>query len=355
MRFLLASLPSAISGLLLLTTFALGSEVPLVPAEPTPVEVSLTHAGDFLLSQQRADGGIGGDQHLTAMTALSVMALLGSGHLPSDSDASGKGLRQALAFILREDRQENGYFGIADGSRMYGHGIITLMLAETVGMGADPEQDTLIRSRLVAAVDVILRSQDSKSPNDPNQYGGWRYTPDSKDSDLSVTIWQLLALRAAKGAGIPVPKLAIDRAVAYLKRCYRSEADGSGACAYQPGQAPRYASAAAGMLALQLCGEYDAPEIAGSYRWLQRQTLDVKSQWFYYGTYYLSQGLYHVGGAEAEQFRQAVEDLLLKEQREDGAWQAIHGEEAGIGPIYATGMAMLSLAVKCHYLPIYLR
>ena len=35
------------------------------------------------------------------------------------------------------------------------------------------------------------------------------YTPDSRDSDLSVTIWQLMALRSAKNAGLQVPGKAI--------------------------------------------------------------------------------------------------------------------------------------------------
>lgn len=343
--------------LLLAAALAAGeaaSPLPLPPA-PTATESALAKAGTFLLAQQRADGGIGGDQNITAMTALSVMALLGSGHLPTDDDPAGLGLGKAIAFVLRDDRVDAGYFGNRDGSRMYGHGIVTLMLAEALGMGASPEQDALIRRRLDAAIDLILRSQERKNPNDANQYGGWRYTPESGDSDLSVTIWQLLALRAAKGAGIAVPKAAIDRAVAYLKRCYRPLPGGIGACAYQPGQEPRYAAGAAGLLALQLCGEYQAPEVAASAAWLQQQPLDLHSEWFFYGTYYLAQGLYQVGGADAERVRAAAEALLLKEQRGDGAWQAVQGQEAGIGPVYATGMAVLSLTVECHYLPIYQR
>jgi hypothetical protein len=42
---------------------------------------------------------------------------------------------------------------------MYGHGIVTLMLAEMVGMGADARQDTLIRERCQKAVDLIVRAQ----------------------------------------------------------------------------------------------------------------------------------------------------------------------------------------------------
>ena len=41
-------------------------------------------------------------------------------------------MKRALDFVLLPENQDaTGYFGKADGSRMYGHGIITLALAET--------------------------------------------------------------------------------------------------------------------------------------------------------------------------------------------------------------------------------
>lgn len=59
------------------------------------------------------------------------MGLLAVGHKPGDQTREGEALRRALAFVLRPDRQDkDGYFGRADGSRMYGHGIICLMLGE---------------------------------------------------------------------------------------------------------------------------------------------------------------------------------------------------------------------------------
>ena len=118
----------------------------------------------------------------------------------------------------------DGYLGAKDGSRMYGHGITTLMLAEMLGMGSDAAQDELIRTKCRKAVELIIRSQ--KVPKNDNNRGGWRYTPDSGDSDMSVTVWQTMALRAAKNAGMDVPREAIDEAVSYIKRCYEPEKSG---------------------------------------------------------------------------------------------------------------------------------
>ena len=129
----------------------------------------------------------------------------------------------------------------------------------------DDRQDLTIRKRLQKAVDLILRAQAVKKSS-PKHEGGWRYNPDSTDSDLSVVSWQLIALRAAKGAGLDIPKEAIDKAVAYVKRCYHKDRKDQtkGYFCYQAGDGTmRFGSAAGGFLTLQICGEYEAPEFTG--------------------------------------------------------------------------------------------
>ena len=59
---------------------------------------------------------------------------------------------------------------------MYGHGIVTLTLAELLGMGMDEEMDKAIRKKCQSAIDLILRSQ--KVPKNQAQQGGWRYSLD---------------------------------------------------------------------------------------------------------------------------------------------------------------------------------
>ena len=72
---------------------------------------------------------------------------------------------------------------------MYSHGFGTLFLAEAYGMTHRPE----IREKLQKAVRLIVDSQ--------NVEGGWRYQPVRRDADLSVTICQINALRAARTPG----------------------------------------------------------------------------------------------------------------------------------------------------------
>jgi hypothetical protein len=324
------------------------------------VDLAVDQAIAYLLSQQRKDGSITDKGHETTMTALSIMAMASVGIQPSDLTPEGQAMRKALEYVLRDDRvDDKGYFGRHDGSRMYGHGIVTLMLTEMLGMGTSDEQDQLIHDRCQQGIDLILSSQKVEKPT--HFRGGWRYNPDSRDADLSVSVWQLMALRSAKNDELQVPVSAINDAVAYLKRSYASPLDrnglpdnkASGFC-YEPHQNhPTFTMTSAGLLAMQVCGEYESPLVAGAADWLLEHPPQWKERFCLYGTYYYAQGMYQRGGEHAKTARRLVQEMLLKEQEGNGSWLAQNGSERNHGRVYATSMAVLSLSVKYHYLPIY--
>lgn len=356
--------------LLVTSLFPLQLSAAVTAARTDKVDAAIVRAVGFMVSLQDKDGAIHDadkrHNYSSPMTALAVMALAAVGHQPTDKTPEGIAMRRALDFLLRPAADGSdkapyaGYLGGADASRMYGHGIVTLALTEMLGMGVDKRQDALLRERCQKAVELILRSQRSRK-YDRRFDGGWRYTPESADADLSVTVWQVMALRSAKNAGLGVPKEAIDGAVAYLKRSYDSPRDATGrptnlksACGYTPGQPPHFAMAAAGLLALQVCGQYDAPEVTGSANWLRERRLSYDEKWFFYGTYYYAQGMQKRGGEFASTARQATEQLLLERQEADGSWLGHDGQERGMaGRVYCTSLAVLSLSVKYHFLPIY--
>lgn len=312
----------------------------------------------YLISKQDKRGAIREKDHEEiAMTALSALAIAAIGHQPTDPTPEGKALASALQFILSPERQDkDGYFGNKDHSRMYGHGITTLLLAEMLGMGTDTAMDTQLRNSCQRAVDLILRAQ--KIPKQNGMEGGWRYTPQASDSDLSVTVWQTMALRAAKNAGLNVDKDAITSAVGYIKRSFKNPRDknpntpvGFG---YELKSSPVWSTAAEGLLALQVCGEYEAPEVVATADWLLKTPPKGQSAWFFYGTYYYAQGMHQRGGMYSDEAASRVNEVLLPLQEEDGSWKSTGGSESNLR-IYRTAMAILSLSVKYHYLPIYQR
>lgn len=316
----------------------------------------------FLVKTQRPDGAIADRGHEVAMTALAVMAMAAVGIQPSVLDKRGRVMQSAIDFVLSSGHQSmEGYFGGRDGSRMYGHGIVTLMLTEMLGMGGTLDQNERIHRALVDAIKVILAAQAVTKPE--KLRGGWRYSPDSRDSDLSVSVWQLMALRSAKNDGLDVPGEAIEKALDYLRFSYASPLDKDGnprdvisGFTYTPGSHhPTFTMTAAGLLAMQVCGQYDSPLVDGAADWLLQNPPKSNERFFFYGLYYYAQGMHQAGGKYAETADKLVPKLLLDSQASDGGWTARGGEERNIGSVYATALTLLSLSVRYHYLPIYQR
>ena len=327
-----------------------------------PVDEALERGVKYLLTQQEESGVITnkGRRNETAMTSLAVLAMAACGHQPADATPEGRAMKKALAYILQPDLQQpDGYFGEKDNSRMYGHGITTLMLTEMLGMGADAKQDDLLRDRVRKAIDLILRAQ--KVPKNDKARGGWRYLPSDTSSDMSVTVWQVMALRAARNAGMEVPKEAIEGAVGYIKSLYEPEGQADKRGRARPGgfgyqsKGNEISTTSEGLLALQVCGEYEAEETLGASERLFREGIRTDERWFFYTTYYYAQGMYQRGGKYAEAGQAKVSELLLPLQSREGFWENGGGDGREAGKVYATSMAIMSLAVKNHFLPIYQR
>jgi hypothetical protein len=348
----------------------------LLPAQqptsiPPKVKAATDRAVAWLITQQKPAGYFNDDKtpaevkpgnlpsHSAAMTALALMGLASVGHMPNDPTPEGQAAGNALRYIVHNIiPDENGYLGKSDRSRMYGHGIITLMMTEMVGHAPDDETDRLLHQQVKGALQLILRAQ-AVSKSEANR-GGWRYEPSSSDSDISVSVWQLMSLRAAKNAGFDVPKDAIDKGIAYIKRSYQAERDdqgrpkGDAPFSYEPyGGRKTFSTTAAGLLSLQVAGQYEAPEVIGSANWLLTSPPEISEPWFFYGTYYYAQGMYQRGGEHAAIARQKTEQMLTDTQNPDGSWFPRNGNEKSAGAVYATSLALLSLSVYHHFLPIY--
>ena len=221
------------------------------PVKDEALDKAVDHALAFLQSTQLTDGswtsgGKGAGQANPAVTSLCVMAFLSAGHVPGEG-RYGETVEKGIRWVLQA-QQDNGLIANNGGQEMYHHGISTLMLAEAAGM-TDGKLGEEIRKKLVKAVDVILRAQRTE---DGPERGGWRYTVAHTDSDMSVTGWQVMALRAAKNVGCDVPAQNIDEAVAFVKRCQDPH---SGGFDYMPNANVTVACTGTGILALEICGK----------------------------------------------------------------------------------------------------
>ena len=295
------------------------------------VKSALDRSMDYMMAKQRPDGGWSQNN---AGNALALLAFMGRGHVP------GRGpyrevLERGKRYLLSVQDEKTGFFN----GRMYEHGLSTLALAEMYGMDPDPKLEGGLRK----AVDLILKAQ---SPS-----GGWRYTPTPGDQDMSVTVMQIVALRAANNAEIPVPAEVFSKAIAYVRSC----AVPAGGFSYSAGGGVTPQMAAAGSLSLQLLGQYEDERIPRAMDYMA--TLPVQwgggsIQYFYYFHYYAMQGHYQAGGKYWNAWHPQIRELLLDKQNTDGGWSAVSGE--GEDP-YPTAMASLILEVYLHFLPAYQR
>ncbi|MHC4512773.1 MAG: prenyltransferase/squalene oxidase repeat-containing protein [Planctomycetota bacterium] len=298
-----------------------------------------------LAEQRRAGTG-----HL-GVTALCGMAFLAGGHLPNRGKY-GSNVQKTVDAVL-SCIQENGIVSVA-GSRMYSHAFATLFLAEVYGMS----RDRRIREGLERATHIIVDSQ--------NHQGGWRYNAFSLDSDISITVCQLQALRAARNIGIQIPKSTIDRAVAYVKGSRIDYGRYKGRYTYKlSGRARKtnqYSIQAAAVTSLVSAGVYDRELIEPVLDFLTEEMPNVSERWphhyyFWYGNYYASQAFFHAEDLLQDGcFRRyyiAIRDHLLADQQEDGRW--LNPQTDGPGDPFGTAVACIILQIPKQYLPIFQR
>ena len=147
----------------------------------------------WLASKQQANGcwsAENNQEHTVAMTGYVLMAFMAGGNLPDEGEF-GKNVTNGMNFLLTCVKPDGFISG--NGTNMYEHGIATIALAEMYGQ----TKDARLKSKLESAVKLIISCQ--------NQQGGWRYQPKMSDADVSVTVLQCTALRAAKNSGLDVP------------------------------------------------------------------------------------------------------------------------------------------------------
>jgi hypothetical protein len=248
----------------------------------------------------------------------------------------------------------------------YNHAISSLLLCELYGMSHEDRArriQTAINKSLAATLEMQRWPKDM-----PQDVGGWRYIDNDsvRDSDLSVTGWQLMFLRSARNAGFEVPKERIDDAVAYVRRCYAAEY-GSFEYATSGGDDRSRCMAGAGILALAHAGFHNSAEAQKSGEWILQHGFDEynvlipfnQSQphdRYHYGLFNCCQGMYQLGGKYWEQFFPRAVRTVLDNQQRDGSWPAdSHWHDGQFGNAYTTALVVITLGAPNQLLPIFQR
>lgn len=315
-----------------LLSFAHGQDLPRRNDDTIPAQVEAMYLRglQYLAKSQNAQGAwndnVGTEP---AVVGLCVIAFLAHGE-DANVGTHAPNIRKGIDYILSQQSATNGYIG----NSMYNHGFSTLALAEAYGMVDNPK----IAPALKKAVDLILSAQKRNGSN------AWRYTPDSRDADTTVSGCQIVALFAARNAGIGVPDDVLKKGLEYMSR-NRSVSDGGYGYTSAGGSKPTLT--AIGSLCQSLAKDKTVKGYQESVGYLKKN-LDYRDRYYpYYYEYYMSQALFHADEAVWKDWNARNIRYLSTLQSRDGSWPGNQGAS------FNTAGALLSLALNYRFLPIY--
>lgn len=301
---------------------------------PPEVERAYERGLRYLISLQRPDGtfpGSGGGQAGPGIDGLCLLAFAAQGedlrHGPY-AQVVKRGVQGLLA-----EQNADGYFGPS----MYHHGFATLALAELYGMVDEPR----LGPALERATNVILDAQRK------SQAKAWRYSPQNNDADSTVSGAQMVALFAARNAGIQVPDPAIAEGLDFYRRVQGP--NGSiGYTAPDSGSPPRNAI---GVVVASLGQQSESRLMRGAFAALTSgaESGPVTNAYFFYFLYYAAQAYFRADMNAWRQWNRSTVAGLVAAQNALGGWDGAHG------PAFCTASALLAMALNYRYLPIYER
>jgi hypothetical protein len=162
----------------------------------------------------------------------------------------------------------------------------------------------------------------------------------------------MMALRAARNAGLFIKKNVMDSAASYVKACQMAD----GGFSYWKGQGfSAFARTAASIVGLYSAGLYEGKEVERGLKYLQQFTpgrqfgpREIPAQHYWYGQYYAALAMWTAGDDYWTPWFPAIRDeLLAKARAGGGTWTDI-----SYGSAYATAMALIILQLPNNYLPI---
>ena len=303
----------------------------------------------WLVEHQNEDGSWG-DENKGAMTGFALLCFLGHGEL-QDSPQFGITVGRALIWIFEKGTANEGRLHMAKeftAHGVYEHAICAYALGEYYTM----TKDRRVVKLLTQAIGHIIEGQ---GPN-----GGWMYAYDKSADDLSVSGWQIQALKAAHLGQLPMPGAdkALTKAVAYIER----DRGPKGGYGYR-GPSDDYSLTGVGILC-QLFWKGDRTNLRQSMTWLLDQTDKHKPVKYrergadLYAWYYHTQACLMFGGEAWTKWNGWFQDEICDAQSPDGSWPAPGGSAVGpqsadtaTGAVYRTSLCVLMLEVFYRYMP----
>ena len=285
----------------------------------------------------------GSDANRVGVSGMAIMAFLGGGHT-ARKGAYRRNVMRAVEALMKKQRGD----GMLD-LNVYNHSIATIAICEAYGRARD--------ERIGSAARKALKYLEAAQ----NRDGGWRYTPNSGTSDMSVSGWCIQALKTAKLAQLPVDNSVYARGVLYVDSL-TDKGGGKGSqggvgYTFNPEQSYGAGSAAltpAGMIVRQFTGTGVKSEVLAN---AAKHVRSHPPKWTgkdFYRWYYATYAMHNMGGADRLWWNRRIRDVLLEHQSRDGdnagSWDP-EGGSHGVsgGRVYTTALGALCLEVYYRY------
>ncbi len=322
-----------------------------------PVNVErITSAAVQWLAQNQTPAGDwpgGNDSHNpepgnSGVTGMGVMAFLSTGVDPNYGEYA-LNIRAALRHMISIQDPETGYLP----NSMYNHGFGMLALAESYGVVDEEllwsDRDIAIPAERRRSIGQALRLavRCAVTSQEHNPWRAWRYRPESKDADTSVTGAVLIGLLAARNAGIKIPDSNMDSATQYIREVTSKR----GEVSYTPGFNFSLGTNMSAIAALvySIGKHQDWPEYRSVVQFVKANSDSVDPSHPHYNLYYVSQALFQTDYDAWSKWNEVTIRRLRREQNQDGSFDSSYGKA------YATSMSVLALALNYRFLPIYER
>ena len=322
----------------------------------------------WLQKQQNKNGswGEGPQNYQCAMTGLALLSYLAHCETPL-SEEFGDTVLKGISFLVDQGMKTPVISLVPQTNEVcYDHAIATYALCEayTFCRQMDIPSIANLEKVVVKAVDQIMNNQ--------NENGGWAYNYNTRPgahTDLSVTGWNVQALKAAEHGGIKPSRGHIRNALRKAAMYCRKTSLTNGLFAYQEnGNEPRASLVGVGVLSLQMCGNGSDSAARKGLDWMLKNTSkpfnwkagDTTSN--LYQHYYGVQAAMNRGGDVWKAYNRAFRDSTLRAQASDGSFAANgFGGPGGVvqtnqnrhanDKIYRQCLATLMLEVYYRFLP----
>ncbi len=298
---------------------------------------SLVHDGGKCDGRCKNNGS--NSRYEPAATGLALLAFLGAGYT-HESGKHQKTVNDGVYYLLQimHEANNSGSFLHQSERGMYNHGIATFALCEAYQLSGDED----LKAPAQLAVNFIFSAQ--------NYAGGWGYLP-KQPGDLTISGWQMMAIKSAHAAGLEVPASVIIRIDNFLET--KQVPSGIFYGYAKPAADPT--CSAIGMLLRLFSGwSHTDPRALELAQFLVKQG---KSNNDVYYNYYATLLLFHLGGPTWETWNPRIREHLIKTQNqsghEAGSWYFEDQYAKEGGRLYTTAMGAMTLEVYYRFAPLY--